>query len=288
MSSRKRTTRTSTSKAESLKRAKAVQEELWQGKVLNRIDEINKVLTPYRRAVNDICNAKYQKLSSFNSACLNERLTLSRKNDEIRHNLCVLEIKRLKTVESFVEFTETHPIHFAQGSWSFKRHFADLKDNNSVDGLLSHLRELREECVSHIDRVVELISQRKEEYTLIFKEIDDAIEIARKEMEDIIKQLKTLYETQTIQQKEIKKKLEEEEKAETGSLRTPEIQQLYDEVASIQKEWDEEKGEKCERCGKIQKLSVAGWVESHLTYRRNGNYFTCDTSSSILSLIPSW
>ena len=290
MSSRKRTTRTSTSKAESLKRAKAakdaeMQETLWQGKVINRIYEINKVLAPYRQAVNDISNAKYQKLSSFNMACLNARLTLSRKNDEFRHNICVLEVKRLKAVESFVEFTETHPMHFAQGSWSFKRHFADLKDNNSVDGLLSHLHELRDECVTHLDRVISLISQRKEEYTIIFKEIDDSISIAKKEYEATTEQLKQLYETQEVQRTEITKKLEDEEKAETSVLRTPEIQLLCDEVASIQKEWDEGKGEKCERCGKVQKLSVTGWVESHLMYQRSGSYYKCDTAN-LLYLHP--
>jgi len=203
MSSRKRTTRTTT-KVESLKRAKAAkdalsQDETWRHKAINRIYEINKVLAPYRERVNNIVDANLRKLAAYRSANLNDLTLLSRKSNEVYHNLTVLEIRRLKAVEKFVEFTEKHPMHFAQGPWQFQQHFANLEDNKSVDDLLSHLLSLREECVSHIDRVVDSITQRKEEYDLIFKEIDNEILKTKAELDDVTEQRKKLYEDQEFQ-----------------------------------------------------------------------------------------
>jgi len=88
----------------------------------------------------------------------------------------------------------------------------------------------------------------------------------------------------------VKQKLEEDEKTQIDLLRTPEIQHHLDEVDSIVEEWDAGKGEKCERCGKIQSLSVTGWVNSHLSYRSTvGSYYTCGNTSSLFLLQhPTW
>ena len=174
-------------------------------------------------------------------------------------------------------------MHFAQGSWSFKRHFSNLRDNNSVEGLLSHLSQLREECVSHIDRVIELITQRKEEYEVIFKELDKEIAETKDTLKQVTEDIENLRIAQEQQISDYTKLLQDEEKEQTEILRTPEIQSLNDELYNIVKVWNEGKGQKCERCGKIQNLSISGWVNLHLNYRRDGSYFTCGAPNDLFS-----
>jgi len=277
MSKRARTN----SKAEELKKLKAIrdaerEEEQWMADALDKVDKLQELLSPYRKQVNDIACEKSKQLAKFREEAyatihnpLYHQITICQRK------LSDLHYKRRNAVEDFLSYTDSNPKHFPRDRYTFRKHFEELQDK-SVDSLMSHLSKLREDCVAHIDHIVNQIASRKEEFKNTIHQLDILIEETCQEQTSLVARRNENITIYQEQYKALQKRLDEEEKEKVDALRTPEIAKIYDDINAIVKEWDEGRGEKCNKCGQIQKLSIAGYVLLHEQYRGGETFYSCD------------